>query len=51
LATGFWSDLADIARHWALEREFTPAIAADQRERLCRRWREAVRRSLDWAAT
>ena len=51
LAAGFWSDLADIARHWALEREFTPAISAEQREQLCRRWREAVRRSLGWAAT
>lgn len=51
LAAGFWSDLADIARHWALEREFTPAISAEQREQLCRRWREAVRRSLGWAST
>ena len=39
---------ADVARNWALQREFTPAMPAAERERRCRRWEEAVRRSLGW---
>ena len=26
LAVGYWHDTADIARNWALDREFLPAI-------------------------
>lgn len=48
LAVGYWQDTAEIARNWALEREFQPRLAPDEREGLCGRWREAVRRSLDW---
>ena len=48
LAVGFWQDTAEIARQWALDRRFRPNLAADARETLCRRWQEAVRRSLDW---
>ncbi|MEN6496054.1 MAG: glycerol kinase GlpK [Thermoguttaceae bacterium] len=48
LAVGYWQDTADITRNWALDREFQPQIPSDRREGLCRRWREAVRRSLDW---
>jgi len=48
LAVGYWEDTADIARNWALQSEFKPRIPAEKREALCRRWQEAVRRSLDW---
>ncbi len=48
LAVGFWTDAADVTKHWVLDHEFKPRIAADERERLCRRWTEAVRRSLRW---
>jgi len=48
LAVGYWADTADIVRNWALQNEFKPRIAAEHREALCRRWQEAVRRSLDW---
>ena len=48
LAVGYWNDTQDIARNWALEREFTPAMPATERDRRCRRWEEAVRRSLKW---
>jgi glycerol kinase len=48
LATGFWSGPADLAAHWTLEREFTPAMPTDERERLYAGWRKAVSRVRDW---
>jgi glycerol kinase len=49
LAVGFWSDQADVARHWALDREFVPGISAAERQTRCRIWDEAIRRTLGWA--
>ncbi len=48
LAVGYWQDTADISRNWALQQEFQPAISPEQRDALCRRWQNAVGRSLDW---
>jgi glycerol kinase len=50
LAVGYWQDTADVAGHWALDREFAPNIPAPRRAALRRRWQEAVRRSLKWEA-
>jgi glycerol kinase len=49
LAVGYWDDTADVARNWALDRQFEPHMPASQRQQLYHRWQEAVRRSLDWA--
>ena len=48
LAVGYWSDTGDIAKNWALDREFQPALAEHERETRVQRWRLAVQRSLDW---
>ena len=48
LAVGYWKGLDDVARNWALDREFRPAMAAADRERLYAGWKKAVTRSLDW---
>jgi len=48
LAVGFWKDQEDVRRNWALDRQFKPAMDADKREQLYRRWKKAVARSLDW---
>ena len=48
LAVGYWADQQDVARNWALDREFTPAMAEADRERLYARWKKAVTRSLAW---
>ena len=42
LAVGYWHDLAEVARCWALDREFQPQMPAEQREKLYQRWQEAV---------
>ena len=49
LATGYWRDRQELASHWALEREFTPALSPSTRQLLLRRWNQAVSRSLAWA--
>ena len=48
LAVGFWENAADVARHWALDKEFSPAISPETRQSRYARWRKAVDRSLDW---
>ncbi len=48
LAVGFWQDQQDVSRNWALEREFTPASSAEERDARYAQWRKAVERSLDW---
>ena len=50
LAVGYWKDRDEIAAHWSLEREFTPATNPSTREQLFRRWEQAVSRSRAWAA-
>jgi glycerol kinase len=48
LAVGYWQDTADVARNWALDREFAPQMPSARREALYRRWQKAVERSRDW---
>jgi glycerol kinase len=48
LAVGYWDGLDDVRHNWALDREFAPQMAAEQRERLYAGWKKAVARSLDW---
>jgi glycerol kinase len=50
LAVGYWKDREEIAVHWSLEREFTPGMPSAERERLFRRWEQAVSRSRAWVA-
>jgi glycerol kinase len=42
LATGFWASREDIARQWAVDRRFEPAMPAEQREALYAGWQQAV---------
>ncbi len=48
LATGIWRDQQELAALWKRDREFTPSMPADERERLYRGWRKAVSRVRDW---
>jgi glycerol kinase len=48
LAVGYWRDLDDIARNWALDREFPPQMDGNERDRLIKGWGRAVQRSLGW---
>jgi glycerol kinase len=44
LATGFWKSVAEVESFWRVERVFTPAMSATDRDRLAAGWREAVAR-------
>lgn len=48
LAVGYWSDLDEIRGLWAEDARWSPAMGADERDRLHGRWQQAVQRSLDW---
>ena len=48
LAVGYWNDLADVTRNWALDREFKPQLASAERDARYRRWKDAVQRTLHW---
>ncbi|MGE5193473.1 MAG: glycerol kinase GlpK [Deltaproteobacteria bacterium] len=50
LAAGYWSDQSEIARNWALEREFVPAMTPAECDRRYTTWKRAVERSLKWEA-
>jgi glycerol kinase len=48
LAAGLWSDLDEIRDLWAEDARWSPQMGAEERDRLHRRWGQAVQRSLDW---
>jgi len=48
LAVGFWSDLKDLKKNWAIESIFTPAKSDAWRDNLRSGWKKAVQRTLDW---
>ncbi len=47
LAVGFWNDIADVARNWALDRRFECQMTHDEQTSRRRRWEWAVERTLD----
>lgn len=49
LAVGYWSDVDDLRRNWALDREFNPQREASSRESLYANWQRAVDRSRHWS--
>ncbi len=49
LAVGYWTDREDLRRNWQLDREFTPAMDANSRNRLHADWQRAVERSRNWS--
>lgn len=50
LAVGFWQSPSELANLWTLDREFVPQTTPAERDRLYRRWCEAVARARSWAS-
>jgi glycerol kinase len=48
LASSFWHDQGELASHWTLDHQFTPAMPTGERARLYAGWRKAVSRVRDW---
>lgn len=49
LAVGYWKNLEDIKKNWAVDRSFEPAISAEARTERIQGWRKAVARTVGWA--
>jgi glycerol kinase len=48
LATGFWAKIEDLKVNWGMDREWTPAMKPEHREKLYQGWKKAVTRTFDW---
>ena len=48
LAVGYWSSQEEIARNWAVDRTFLPAITTHERDKKLQGWKRAVIRAFDW---
>ena len=46
---GYWKSKEDVIRNWAIDREFTPEMDADTREKELRGWKRAVAATFGWA--
>ena len=51
LAVGYWSSQEEIARNWAVDRTFLPAITTQERDKKLQGWKRAVTRAFDWEET
>ncbi|MCD6682257.1 MAG: glycerol kinase GlpK [Burkholderiaceae bacterium] len=45
LATGVWRDTGELARHWRVERTFSPTMSRDRAASLMNDWEHAVRQA------
>jgi glycerol kinase len=48
LALGYWDSPADVARNWALDRQFAPEKDDSWRAARYRKWQKAVERARGW---
>ncbi|MCR4586807.1 MAG: glycerol kinase GlpK [Lachnospiraceae bacterium] len=48
LATGYWKDKDEIRANWQLGRKFEPTMEADEKEKLVKGWKKAVKCALAW---
>ena len=48
LAVGFWKNVADIAKHWQVDRKFKPAMKAAARAKITAGWERALGRAKGW---
>lgn len=49
IAVGYWRDLEDIRKNWALSRTFAANMETDYRDKLLSGWNRAVKCALIWA--
>ena len=49
LASGYWKDKEEIEENWQLGREFIPDMDYEERDKLLKGWKRAVKCALVWA--
>lgn len=48
LAVGYWKDLDDLRKNWAVAQTWNPAMQEEDRTRLYKGWQKAVTKSFGW---
>src|SRR5206468_9627321 len=48
LATGFWAEVEDLRANWGKDKEWTPQMDPQEREKEYGYWKKAVTRTFDW---
>ncbi len=48
LAVGYWADLADLRKNWAVAQTWEPAMESPQRDDLYKGWQKAITKSFGW---
>lgn len=48
LAVGFWKDKEEIKKNWKLNKEFTPNLSHELRNRYYKCWKKAVEKAKGW---
>ncbi|MHA8066098.1 glycerol kinase GlpK [Aquirufa sp. ROCK2-A2] len=49
LAVGFWENLADLKKNWAIKNRWNSQMPAEKRAHLQHQWKKAVTKSFDWS--
>jgi len=49
LAVGYWENLDDLRKNWAIANTWKPNMSFDTRTKMRKQWKKAVTKSFDWA--
>lgn len=49
LAVGYWENLDDLRKNWAIANTWKPNMSGDTRTKMRAQWKKAVTKSFDWA--
>jgi glycerol kinase len=49
LAVGFWENLDDLKKNWAIKNRWNSQMLPEKRQHLQHQWKKAVTKSFDWA--
>lgn len=49
LAVGYWENLDDLRKNWAIANTWKPNMSVDTRTQMRKQWKKAVTKSFDWA--
>lgn len=48
LAIGYWADMDDLRKNWAVDKTWQPAMTPEKRMEVVQGWKKAVQRTFDW---
>jgi glycerol kinase len=51
LATGLWKDIDELSDRWISAETFQPRMPVGDRDKLYKKWKQAVERARNWATS